>query len=251
MLRAPGFEFGNRIGQHILVRHAHHRHEPAEHCADLLRTVARSIDDKFATDFALRRLDDPVAALAPDARGRAEADDLRAQVARTLRQCLGQLRRIDVAVIRIVKAAGQIVGLQKRIAVLQTGHGDHRDIQALVLAHADNPFELHHPVARMGKAQRAGDVVVHRIVDPLAQVAIKFRRIALHVHDRPACREGRHIAGGVPGRARGQLVLFQQHAIGPALERQMVEAGSADGAAADDDDTRCRGQVGHGCISRP
>ena len=233
------------------MRHAHHRHEPAEHCADLLRSIARSIDDIFAADFALRRLDDPFAAVASHACGRAEADDLRAQVARALCQRLGQLRRIDIAVIGIVQAAGQIVRFEEGITLLQVGDGDHRDIEALVPAHADNPFELHHPVARMGKAQRPGDMIVHRIVDPLTQVAIQLRRIALHVHDRPACREGRHIAGGVPGRARGQLVLFQQHAIGPALERQMVEAGSADGAAADDDDTRCRWQVGHGCISRP
>ncbi len=45
------------------------------------------------------------------------------------------------------------------------------------------------------------------------------------------------LAGGMPGRARGELAFLDQHRIGPALEGQVIEQACAHHAAADDDDS--------------
>ena len=52
----------------------------------------------------------------------------------------------------------------------------------------------------------------------------------------------------MPGRAGGQLVLFQKHAVGPAGLGQMVERGDADRAAADDDHARRRRKLRHSVL---
>ena len=49
----------------------------------------------------------------------------------------------------------------------------------------------------------------------------------------------------MPGRARGQLVLFEQHAVGEASLGQMVEGGDADRAATDDHHCRLPRELAH------
>jgi hypothetical protein len=47
----------------------------------------------------------------------------------------------------------------------------------------------------------------------------------------------------VPGRAGGQLGLFQQHDVAPALMGEMIGEPAAHDAAADDDDARVVGKT--------
>ena len=65
-------------------------------------------------------------------------------------------------------------------------------------------------------------------------------------------REPRHVlraaqladqAGGMPGRARGQLLALEQHDVGPAELGQMIGDRAAGDAAADDD-RACLGRNG-------
>ena len=49
-----------------------------------------------------------------------------------------------------------------------------------------------------------------------------------------------HAAGGVPGRARGELGALDQHDVGPAGLGEMIEHAAADDAAADDGDLDMR-----------
>jgi len=83
------------------------------------------------------------------------------------------------------------------IAALDLVQADDVDIHALITAHALGALEFLHAFACVGEPERAGDMVGRR--------------------------EGRHIAGGMPGRAGGQLVLFQKHAVGPARLAEMIE----------------------------
>jgi hypothetical protein len=57
-----------------------------------------------------------------------------------------------------------------------------------------------------------------------------------------------HLAGGVPGRARGELRLLDQQAVAPALLGQVIEQADPHDPAADDDDPRLLAHVGS---SRP
>ena len=235
MLFRPCRKLGDLLEQYVLMAHHHHRHVAAEHRADLASAIAGGVDHIFAADFALRRRHDPFAALAADGGDRAEPHDRRAEVAGALGKRLRQLRRIDIAVVRIVERTFEVVCLDERVARPDLVGADHVDVHALIAAHSLDALELAHALLRVGKAERAGDVVIHGIVDGFRQPAIELGRVALHVHQRPGRREGRHVAGCVPGRAGGQLVLFEQHAVGPAGLRQMIERGDADRAAADDD----------------
>ena len=109
------FNFAYLLGQHILMAHHHHRHSaPAigfEPFAHLLRVIPGSVHHIFATDLALVGLDNPFITFAAHARRRREPQDLRAQRTRPLGQRLRQLRRIDIAVGRIVKRALKIMRL--------------------------------------------------------------------------------------------------------------------------------------------
>ena len=86
------------------------------HLADLARIVSGGVHHDLAADLALRRLDHPLAALAPHAGRRTEPLDPRAHRPRALGQRLRQLRRVDVAVIGIVERPRQVMRLQERIA---------------------------------------------------------------------------------------------------------------------------------------
>ena len=89
-------------------------------------------------------------------------------------------------------------------------------------------------------------MVVHGIVDFVAEPAIELRRVALHVHDRPARGEGRDVSRGMPRRAGGELVLLQEQTVRPPLLREVKEAGCTDRPAPDDDRTCSARKLGQG-----
>ena len=240
-LGGPLRQFGNGVEQHVLMAHHHHRHVAAEPFADLARIVAGGIDHDLAADVALWGLDDPLVPLAPHAGGGAEALDPRAQRPRALGQGLGELRRIDVAVIGVVQSPAEVVSFQEGVARAHLIRPQDVQVHALIATHARDALKLAQPLGAVPQPDRAGDMVVHRVVDGVAKAPIKLRRIALHVHDRPAGGKGRHIACRMPGGPCGQLVLLQQDGIGPSGFRQMIQRRCPHRAAANDHNPRaCR-----------
>ena len=234
-LPAPRLEGRDRLGQEVLVRHRRHRDGAAEHRPDLARPVAGRVHHVLAAHLPLRCRDHPLPAPPGNPRHRAEADDPRPEVARALREGLGELGRIDVAVVWVVEGAGEVVGLEEGIPVPQLLDRTDPHVHALVAAHPHHPLELLHALVGVAEPDRPGDVVVHGVVDFFGEAPVELRRVALHVHDRPARREGRDVAGRVPGRARGELVLLEEEAVRPASLREVEEARGADRPAPDDD----------------
>ena len=102
----PLFQFGDRIKQHILMAHHHHGQITAKPFAHLAGIIACGVDHDFAANVALGRGYHPFIAFTPHTCGGAEAFDARAHLARALGQGLGQLSRINVAVIGVVQSAG-------------------------------------------------------------------------------------------------------------------------------------------------
>ena len=245
----PCFQFGNRLGQEILVGHHDHGHgapaEGFEHLADALGVVASTVHDFLAADVALVGLDDPLIAIAVDAGDGTEALDPRPGLARALGHGLGQLGRVNIAVQRIPHAAQDVVGFHEGVVLEQLVRRADIHLQALITAHARDALEFLHPLFRVRQTQGPRDVVIHGIVHILAQRAVHLGRIALHVHDRPGPGKVGHIASGMPGGPGGQLVLFQQDAVGPTGLGQMVERRGADDTAADNDHTGRAGQISH------
>ena len=128
---------------------------------------------------------------------------------------------------------------EKGIAGFDLIQSQNFQLHSLGFAHTFGALEFLHARVRMGQSDRAGDMVIHRIIHSLAKPAVKFCRIALHIHHRPRGGKGGHIARRMPGAARRQFVFFQQNTIAPAGFSQMIKAGRAHGASSDDNDACC------------
>ena len=139
------------------------------------------------------------------------------------------------------------MGFDKRILILQLVRREDFEVHTLIKAHAARAFKLLHPFFGVSQPDRPCDVVVHGVIDLFTEVSVKLRRIALHVHDRPRGREGRHIACGMPGRACSKFVFLKKNAIGPSGLAQMIECGRADHSATNDDHARLCRHLGHDC----
>ena len=230
------------------MRHHHHRQVAVEHPGNLAGVVTGGVHDDFAADLTLGGGDDPFVILTPNGGDGAETLDFRPHLAGAGGERLGQLGGVDVAVVGVIEGAGQVVGFKKGVFCGDFRRREDFKVHALIAAHADDALKLLQTLAGVAEADRACDVIVHRVVDLGAQASVKPGRIALHVHQGPAGGEGGHVAGGVPGGAGGQLVLFQQQAVGPAGLGEVVQAGHADSAAADDDHAGLGWEIGHGVL---
>ena len=62
---------------------------------------------------------------------------------------------------------------------------------------------------------------------------IEIDAVRAQLHDRDVVRVVGAQAGRVPGRARGQLVLFDQYHVGPAEAGQVINQRGAHRPAAD------------------
>ena len=248
----PCDQFGDFFGQEILVAHRRHGHGAAaigfEPFADTLGVIACGIDHLFAADIALGRVDDPFAVFTADTCGGAEAFDAGPHVAGPFGERLGQLSRVDIAIVGIPESPGQVVRFDEGVAVLDVADRHHFQLHPLIAAHGAGAFKLHHPFLGMTKADGAGDVVIHRVIDLIRQTRVKSQRIALHVHHRPGGREAGAVARRVPCGACGEFVFLQKHAVGPSGLGQVIEAGGAHDAAADDDHAGCCWEIGHGDV---
>ena len=178
MLGAPGLKLGDFVGEHVLVAHHHHRHRaPAigfEPLANALGVITGCIDHEFTADIAFVGVDDPFAVLARHPCCGRKAQYFCPQIARALGQRLGQLRRINIAIIGIIKRAVKIMGFDERIAVFNLIHCQYVQIHPLRTPHAFGAFKFLHPLFGMRQPDRAGDMIIHRIIHRLAKPAIQL-----------------------------------------------------------------------------
>ena len=86
--------------------------------------------------------------------------------------------------------------------------------------------------------QTAVGVQTARLPRERLDLAVQVDGVFLQARDVRFAVEGVHAAGGVPGRAGGELALLQQQHVAPADLGQVVEHARAHHAAADDDHSR-------------
>ena len=157
----------------------HHSHwdgpatEGLEPFTNALRVVSGGVHNFFAANVALGSVNDPFTVFAAHPSCRAEAFNPRTHLTRTLGQRLCQLRRIDVTIIRIPKRAFKVVGFDEGIGILDVGQRHHLQLHPLIQTHGFGALELHHALARVGKADRSGHVIVHRIVHLFGETGIE------------------------------------------------------------------------------
>ena len=135
------------------MTHCRHRHrataERLEHLADALGIVARSVHDILAFHFSLGRLEYPFIALAGYADDGSEPHNRCSEVPRAFRQSLGQLRRVNVAIVRVVQSAFDVMGFDERVLVLDFIAIDDLDVHPLIPAHSASTLEFLHALVRM------------------------------------------------------------------------------------------------------
>ena len=78
----------------------------------------------------------------------------------------------------------------------------------------------------------------------LFQAGVEFGAVFVDPGHAVGCAEASDEPGGMPRRATGELVLFQQQDIFPAEPGQMISDAAADNAAPDDDDRGLDGEKG-------
>ena len=239
-----GREFGDLLGDVVLVRHLGDRVMTAEERHHLAGAVAGGVDDVLAVHDVLgavgcARGDRPMAVrMLHEADDALETAHARAQRAGGAGEGLRDLRRVDVAVERIPQRGDQVVRLHQRVDLDQLVGGEHVVAHALRVGHAGDVAELGEALVAVGQAHRTGDVVADREVRVLRQLAVEGRGVRLHLHHAPAGAVRGHVAGRVPGAAGGELVALQQQGIGAAHLCQVVQRAAAGDATSDDDDSR-------------
>jgi hypothetical protein len=100
----------------------------------------------------------------------------------------------------------------------------------------DRPLDLAQARLGGGDAQRSDLLPADLVVALRGQAVVELDRVLHQAGQVLLGAELPHQAGGVPGRALGDLSLLQQQHVRLAPLGQVIGDRAADGAAADDDD---------------
>ena len=168
------------------------------------------------------------------------AVDLRPAIAGAARQSLREVGGLDIAILRMLDRAKDPLNVAERPDLLDLFCAEELHLDADRLRDAGVVVVLVHPVAGAREAD----------VRHLAKAGIEARfflerlverdRIFVDLPDRIAEVEQRQETRGMPGRAGGQLLALDQHAVGPALPGEMIERRDANDSSADHHRPRVR-----------
>ncbi len=109
---------------------------------------------------------------------------------------------------------------------------------AFVACKARNAIDILEPVdllIRGGEAKAAALVPGNGLACQLFKLGIEFGAIHMHLGHVERAIEVRALTGRMPGRARGQFALLDEHNVRPALKSKMVEKSYAHDTASDND----------------
>ncbi len=224
----------NVVGDDVLVLHRHDRQLDARHPPHLARPQPAGIDDIIGLDGAVLGDDQPAAI-----RGLLQLDhgiaqiDLGAPRLGGLGIGVGDAGGIDMPVIGIVERTDETRRVDQGIEFLHLLHRHEIEIELQVA----RPAALHPEIIHAGLAGReieeADAVDAADLARFLFQLVIEPHRISLQRGHVGVAIDGVHAAGGMPGRAGGQLRALDQGNVGPTELRQVIEHTDAHHAAAD------------------
>jgi hypothetical protein len=232
---------GMRLGDDVLVLDRDHGNVEPEHLPGSPGEVAGGADHVLAGDVAAIGLDQPLAAgRALDAEDGRVAVDLAPARPAPLGQRLGEVRRLDVAVVRVLDGTQEVLRLAERPDLLHLRGREHVHPDAQRVGDALVGHELVPAVPRPGEADVRDRLEADGLARLLFQRPVKRHRGPVELADGVAHVEQRQEAGGMPGRAGGELLPLEEDDVAPAELRELVERGDPDHAAADHDHARMR-----------
>ena len=168
------------------------------------------------------------------------AVDLRPAIAGAARQSLREVGGLDIAVLWMLDRADDSLNIAERPDLLDLFWLQELHLDADRLRDAGIVIVFVHPVAGAREAD-VGHLAKARIEPGLLfERLVKGDRIFMDLPDRIAEVEQRQQTRRMPGRARGQLLALDQHAVGPALPREMIERRHADDSPANHHSPRVR-----------
>ena len=229
--------------------HRQERHADTGHAPDLGGEHAAGVDHDLGLDVAAVGVDgaDPAAGDF-DAGDPGVGEDPAAAAAGAVGERVGQLRGVDVAVGRQPGGTEHAIGRHQREELLGLLGRDQLQRQAEGLGPAGLAAQLLHPLLRGGEADAAAFGPAGVEVGLAAEPAVELNRVHHHLRQRDRAAQLADQAGGVEGRARGELRALEQDDVVPTQFGQVVgERGAADAAA----DDHAAGAVGELSARQP
>ncbi len=237
---------GYRLGHDVLMLHRDQRNVDSGELSDLPGPLPRAIDDDLGADHAVRGLYSRYATaveLNPD--DRAILHDLDALHARALGERLRDIGRIGLPIGGQKRGPCDIGAVHDRPERLRLGRRQQMHFQSEAMGGRRLTLDLDQPLRIAGEAQAAVALPAGRQAGFLFQLVVQLDAVLeklCHVRRRAKLTDQ---AGGMPGRAAGELRALEQHDVLEARARQMIGRAAPDDAATDDDHLRSRGRRGH------
>ncbi len=243
---AERLDLGELLGEEELVLHGGHRRLQPVELPDLVEAVAARVHEALALDVALGGAHGPPVGRGLEADDLGVAEDLPAVPSAGAAQPVDQAGGVDVAVDRVPQPAGEALHVEQRVQLGHLRGAEHLEVDAHPLRHADE----------VAVAVEVGLVVAEP--DPSVVAPVGDRRLGVGGESRveldgvllqPDHRldgaELGHLAGGVPGRSRRQLVALDEHDVAPPVLGEVIEGAGATDAATDHDDACPTRKVRH------
>ncbi len=246
---AHGSDFRHGFSDQILVFGWLQRQVDAGHLANFARPKAGGIDDHIGMDAAFGGFHMPGAVwLLGRSCHRAKALDASTHFARSCRIGHGDAGGIDIAAILLEHDAADAVKIDKRVFLFGFLAAEFVEFDTELTGLGALQAQLVFAVSCLGKVERTGLEHAAALAGFRFQLLVELHRVILQLGNVVVVVKAVEVGRRMPGGAGSQFVAFEQDDVFPAQFAQMIEDGTTDKTASDDD---CLGVGREGvCSSR-
>jgi len=156
----------------------------------------------------------------------------------SLCHCHSGIDRVRLTVILNIESAQNTVDIDFRVKLSQAFVVNHLGLNPKNTGHGGGSAQLFQPLGSAGQRETACTSVTGGLPGLLFQGRVEFMAILGQTGQIGGGPEHADKTGGVPGGSAGKLFAFEQHHIADAAFRQMIGDGTADDAAANNNDLR-------------
>jgi hypothetical protein len=224
------------FGHDVLVLNRDDRYVQADHLTGLARVVSRRGDYVVARNVTLFCSHDPGSRRRLLNRNdRRVAVNRGTTVARALRERLGQIGRLDIAIVGMKNSAHKSVGIAQRPELLDFSRRQKLNIDAYRLGGRGVLVVLVHAIVVHRQPKIADLFETDGLPRLCFEFMVKIHRVLVHLADAIAHIEQRQQTGRMPGRTRGKLgLLDQDDVLAPALLCEVIQRAHSHNTAAND-----------------
>ena len=134
---------------------------------------------------------------------------------------------------RVVDGTNKMGLVHQRIDLLGFRDREELEFHAEITAARNHHLEPVKPLRRAGKQESTGDVNTAGLAGDALDLLVEFDGVLLQLRDIRVAVHCVHTAGGMPGRARRELLPFDQENVLPAGLGEVIEHTGTHHTAAD------------------